>query len=180
MAWNIAFSGVTTYVMAGISEPFDNPPCLNYKVFFSARKAITIHLLKNKNVWAVHGDISERNIWRSTPECEWFCKHFGKTIHPKVENIHVHRQKQLYYRISDRNTLIEQFIYFIQTKMAACQMVPIPLPWRRLSPLTLDRLTQTFTVCIEDPIDKVKWCAADNKSIGSNLLIKKDCLKTRG
>ena len=43
----------------------------------------------------------------------------------------------------------------------------------------LDRLMQTFTVCIEDPIDKVKWCAADNKSIGSNLLIKKHCLKAR-
>ena len=27
-------SGVTTYVMAGISEPFDHPPCLNYKVTF--------------------------------------------------------------------------------------------------------------------------------------------------
>ena len=30
---------------------------------------------------------------------------------------------------------------------------------------TLGRLTQTFTVCIEAPIDKVKWCTADNKSI---------------
>ena len=34
-----------------------------------------------------------------------------------------HRQKQLYYRISDQNTSIQQFIYLDQTKMAACQMV---------------------------------------------------------
>ena len=27
---------------------------------------------------------------------------------------------------------------------------------------TLGRLTQTFTVCIEEPINKVKWCTADN------------------
>ena len=57
-------SGVTTYVMAGLSEPFDHPPCLNYKVSFSARKAITKHLPQNKNVLAVPNDIhvSERNI----------------------------------------------------------------------------------------------------------------------
>ena len=38
-------------------------------------------------------------------------------------NIHEHHQKQ----ISDRNTLIQQFIYLFQTKMTACQMVPISL-----------------------------------------------------
>ena len=43
-----------------------------------------------------------------------------KTIHLEAENIHGHCQKQLYYRISYRNTLIQQFIYLIQTKMAAC------------------------------------------------------------
>ena len=63
------------------------------------------------------------------------CGFCGKAIRPYVENIHGHRQQQLYYRISDRNTLIQQFIYLIQTKMAACQMVPISLPWRRLSPV---------------------------------------------
>ena len=30
---------------------------------------------------------------------------------------------------------------------------------------TLGRLTQTFTICIEEPRDKLKWCTADNKSI---------------
>ena len=48
--------GVTTYVMAGILEPFDRPPYLNYKVSFSAHKAITIHLPQNKNVLAVPDD----------------------------------------------------------------------------------------------------------------------------
>ena len=61
-ALNHKSTGVTTYVMAGISEPTDHPPCLNYKVSFSARKAITIHLPQNKNVSAVPDDISERNI----------------------------------------------------------------------------------------------------------------------
>ena len=55
-------TGVTIYVMAGISEPSDHQPCLNYKVGFSSRKAITIHLAQNKNVSAVPDDISERNI----------------------------------------------------------------------------------------------------------------------
>ena len=47
--------------------------------------------------------------------------------------------KQLYYRISDRNTLIQQFIYNTQTKMAAFQMVPISLLWCGLSPLSMFR-----------------------------------------
>ena len=29
----------------------------------------------------------------------------------------------------------------------------------------LGRVTQTFTVCIEEPIDRVKWRTADNKLI---------------
>ena len=55
-------TGLTTYIMAEISEPFDYPPYLNYMVIFSAPKAITIHLPQNKNVSAVPDDISERNI----------------------------------------------------------------------------------------------------------------------
>ena len=51
-------SGVTTYVMAGISEPFDHLPCLNYKLNFFARKSITIYLPQNKNVSAVPDNIS--------------------------------------------------------------------------------------------------------------------------
>ena len=61
-------TGVTTYVIAGISEQFDNPPCFNYKVSFSTCKAITIHLPKNKNVSVVPDDTSKRNIWGLTPE----------------------------------------------------------------------------------------------------------------
>ena len=55
-------TGVTTHVIAGISEQFDHPSYLNYKVSFSARKAIIIHLPKSKNVAAVSDDMSERNI----------------------------------------------------------------------------------------------------------------------
>ena len=60
--YKICNSGVTIYVMAGILELFDHPPCLNYKVSFSARRATTIHLPQNKNVSVVPDDISERNI----------------------------------------------------------------------------------------------------------------------
>ena len=45
---------------------------------------------------------------------------------------------------------------------------------------TWGRLTQTFTVCIEVPIDKVKWCTADNKSVWSHLLVTKHCQRTQG
>ena len=54
--------GVTTYVIAGISEPFDHPPCFELQGKFSARKVITIHLPQNKNVSAVLDAIAERNI----------------------------------------------------------------------------------------------------------------------
>ena len=48
--------------------------------------------------------------------------------------------KQLYYRFSNRNTLIQQFIKLIRTKMAACQMVPISLLWQQwLSPLIFSK-----------------------------------------
>ena len=41
---------------------------------------------------------------------------------------------------------------------------------------TFGRLTQTFIVCIEEPID---WCTADNKSIRSHLLVTKHCRRTK-
>ena len=52
--------------MAGLSEPFDHLPCLNYKVSFSTCKAITIHLPQNKHVSAVTDSISGQNICGST------------------------------------------------------------------------------------------------------------------
>ena len=57
-----ALSGVTTYVMAGISKPFDQLPYLNFKVSFFPCKAITIYLPQNKNVSVVPDDISGWNI----------------------------------------------------------------------------------------------------------------------
>ena len=52
-------SGVTTCVIAGISEPFDQLPCLNVKVSFFTSKTTTIDLPQNKNVSAVPDDISK-------------------------------------------------------------------------------------------------------------------------
>ena len=63
------------------------------------------------------------------------CSFCGKAIHLLVKTIHGHRQNQLYYRISYRNTLIQQSVYLIP-KMATCQMVPISLLWCKL-PLLL-------------------------------------------
>ena len=68
----VFWTGVTTNVIAGISEPFDYPPCLNDKVSFSALKAITIHPPPppNKNFLAVSDDISDRNIQGSSQEMQ--------------------------------------------------------------------------------------------------------------
>ena len=73
--------GVTTYVIAGISKLSDYPPFLNYKVSFSASKAITIHLPQNKNVLAVPDEYLNGIYEDRLLKCGWLCKHLTTADH---------------------------------------------------------------------------------------------------
>ena len=57
-----------TLLVLSCRGSFDYPPSFNYKVSFSAREAIKIHLPPNKNFSAVLDDISDRNIRGSSQE----------------------------------------------------------------------------------------------------------------
>ena len=59
LIWVFARRTVTLFVLS-CRGSFDYPPCLNYKVSFSARKAIRIHLPSDKNFSAIPDDI---RIW---------------------------------------------------------------------------------------------------------------------
>ena len=76
------FAGCTiTLLVLSCRGSFDYPPCLNYKVSFSARKAVRIHLPPNKNFSAVPDGISDRNIRGSSQEMRGFCKRLTASDH---------------------------------------------------------------------------------------------------
>ena len=82
LIWVFARRAVTLLVLS-CRGSFDYPPCLNYKVSFSARKAIRIHLHPKQKLF---GD-----TWRHTyltgiyedrvKKCGWFCKHLTTSDH---------------------------------------------------------------------------------------------------
>ena len=82
LIWVFARRTVTLLVLS-CRGSFDYPPCLNYKVSFSARKAIRIHLPPNKNFSAIPDDIRNlTGIYEDrVKKCGWFCKHLTTSDH---------------------------------------------------------------------------------------------------
>ena len=75
-------SGVTTYVIGGISEPFDYLPCLNYKVSCFARLKLYQYISPKAKMFRRYLKTYLSGIYEDQLlKCGWFCKHLTTVLH---------------------------------------------------------------------------------------------------